>query len=291
MKIPHIAAALLAFALSGSLAAETIVTVNGIKIDSSEIERRAKIVQTNSNGQVPDSPELRHAVTNELITEILVTHEAKRLKLDQSPPYREAEAEALKEAKSKGLDKQPDFKKNWADYQNHLLMMAYASDLFDKNPIGEAQVKRQYEQLRNRYRNQSEVQLGEIFTDKAEQVQAALKELAAKKPFSQVAAKYSIGGEAKQNGGIVPDYVPLNDLKEANAEVHRAVASLKKGEYTKTPLKEGNIQLILYVNDKRAVHIPPFETAKEGLEQGLRNEQLRRAIDALGAKAKIVPAK
>lgn len=290
MKTRYLAA-LTALALSGSLAAETVVTVNGVKIDSSEIERRAKIFQANSGGQVPDGPQLRNAITNELITEVLVTQEAKRLKLDKSSEYQAAESDALKEAKSKGLDKQKDFKQNWADYQNHLLMMAFASNLFDKQPVSADQVKRQYEQVRARYQNSSEVQLGEIFTDKAEQAQAALKDLSAKKKFSEVAAKYSISGEAKQTGGIVPDYVPLNDLKEINPEVYQAVAALNKGQYTKTPLKEGNIHLILYVNDKRQIQFPGFEQAKEGIEQGIRNEQLRRAIDELSNKAKIVPAK
>lgn len=41
-------------ALSGSLSAATVVTVNGVKIDSSDVERRAQNVQTNSNGQVSD---------------------------------------------------------------------------------------------------------------------------------------------------------------------------------------------------------------------------------------------
>lgn len=290
MTFNRIGAALAVLACSGSLAAQTIVTVNGIKVDSSDVERRAKIFQQNSNGQVQDGPQLRHAITNELITEILVSQEAKRLKLDKSKDYQTAEAEAMKEIKAQGLDKDKSFKQNWADYQNHLLMMAFAANVFDKQPIGQEQVKRQYEQVRSRYHNAQEVQLGEIFTDKEEQAKAALKELAAKKSFREVAAKYSLSGDAKQTGGIVADYVPLNDLQEINPQVYQAVSGLNKGQYTKTPLQDGNIRLIMYVNDKRAIQVPPFEEVKDGIEQSLRNEQLRNAIDALAQKAKIVPA-
>lgn len=92
--------------VSGSLLAQTVLTVNGNKIDSSDIERRAKNLQINSQGQIQDSPQVRQYVTNELITETLVAQEAKRLKLDKTETYKQAEAEALKEIKAKGLDKE-----------------------------------------------------------------------------------------------------------------------------------------------------------------------------------------
>lgn len=289
MKPAHLSAAFVAALLSSTLMAKTIVTVDGTKIDDSDISRRAKIFVTNSKGQIQDGPELRNAILNELITEVLVTQEAKRLKLDKSADYEKAKAESLKEIKEKGLDRDKNFKQNWADYQNHLLLNIYAVHLFKQNPVRPEQVKQRYQQLQSFYQNSHEVQLGEIYTDKPAQTQAALKELGAKKKFTDVARKYSINPNVKQTSGIVEDYIPLNDLKEMNPNVHNAVANLNKGQYTPTPLKDGNLNLILYVNDKRKVTLPTFEKVKEGIEYDIQNEQLREAIDALGKKAKIVP--
>lgn len=290
MNFNYLSASLCALTLCGTLAAQTIVTVNGTKIDSSEIERRAKIFQTNSHNQVQDGPDLRNAITEELITEILVTQEAKRLKLDQDKSYKTAEAESLKAAKTKGLDKEKDFKQNWADYQNQLLMMAFAENLFAKQPISEEQIKKKYDSIRDHYQNSDEVQLGEIYTNQPNQTQTVLKELAAKKNFLDIATKYSINPEAKQNGGIVDEYVPLIDLKENNQEVYQAVANLNKGQYTKTPLQDGNINLILYVNNKRPVQIPDYNEIKEGIAQSMRNEILSQEVDKLGKNAQIIPA-
>lgn len=278
-------------ALSGNLLAATVVTVNGVKIDSSEIERRALNVQKNSQGKISDSPQLRQYITNELITEQLVVQEAKRLKLDKNKDYQDTESEALKQAKSQGLDKEKDFKQNWSDYQNRLLMMAFASHILNQQPISDAQVQQQYNELKSRYHNTEEVQLGEIVTNKSADATAALSELGKKKSFAEVAKKYSMSPDTKNSGGIVPDYVSLVDLKEANAMVFQAVNGLNKGQFTKTPLKDGEVNLILYINDKRKISVPAFEQMKAGLKQGMEDEQLSRAIDALGKKAQIVPAK
>lgn len=277
-------------ALSGSLSAATVVTVNGVKIDSSDVERRAQNVQTNSNGQVQDSPELREYIVNELITEQLVVQEAKRLKLDKSDNYKNAEADALKQIKEKGLDKQPNFKQNWADYQNGLLMMVYADNLLKQKPVTEQQVQAQYNKIKARYHNTDEVQLSEILTNKAADAEAALKELNSNKKFADVAKKYSMKPN-KNQGGLVPDYVSVVDLKDANALVHQAVGGLSKGQFTKTPLKEGDVSLILYVNDKRKISVPEFAQLKNNLKSGMENEIVSQAIDTLGKNAKIVPVK
>ena len=278
-------------ALSGSLFAATVVTVNGVKIDSSDVERRAQNVQENTQGQISDGPQLRQFITNELITEQLVVQEAKRLKLDKSSDYQAAEAEALKQAKAQGLDKQADFKQNWTDYQNRLLMLTYAANLAKQQPISEAAAQQQYNQIKSRYAGSSEIQLGEIVTNKPADAEAAINDLTKKKKFSDVAKKYSMSKSSQTSGGIVPEYVALPDLKDGNNLVYQAVSGLGKGQFTKTPVKDGNVSLVLYVNDKRAINVPTFNEMKASIVQQMEDEQLSLAIDNLGKKAKIVPAK
>ena len=255
------------------------------------MERRAENVQKNTQGQISDGPQLRQFITNELITEQLVVQEAKRLKLDKSSDYQAAEAEALKQAKAQGLDKQADFKQNWADYQNRLLMLAYAANLAKQQPISEAAAQQQYNQIKSRYAGSSEIQLGEIVTNKPADAEAAINDLTKKKKFSDVAKKYSMSKSSQTSGGIVPEYVALPDLKDGNNLVYQAVNGLSKGQFTKTPVKDGNVSLVLYVNDKRAINVPTFNEMKASIVQQMEDEQLSLAIDNLGKKAKIVPAK
>lgn len=290
MKPFRMTAVAVLLTLSGSLMAETIVTVNGVKIDSQDIARRARTIQTQSQGQMQDSPQLRQALTNEMVTETVIVQEARRLKLNQSAEYKNAEAESLKEAKARGMDKQADFKQSWADYQNQLLVMAFAADVLKKNPVSDADVQKRYNDIKARYQNTDEVELGELVIDKPEQTQAALKELAAKKKFTDVAKKYSIDPEAKTSGGIVKGYASLMDLKVDRPRIYEAVANLSKGQYTKQPLQDQQVSVIFYVNDKRKITVPAFDQVKNNIQAGLRDERIQQAVGSLMQKANIVPA-
>lgn len=289
MNKTRIAAALLATLFSGSLMAQTVVTVNGSKIDSSDIERRVKVLQQQSQGQVKDSTELRQYITAQLIEETVISQEAKRLGLDKSKEFKDAEAAMLKEAKEKGYDKQADFKQNAADARNRLLMQAYAIDIIKKNPVTDAQIQERYNQFKSRYQGQHEVQLGEIVTDKAEQAQAAVKELAAKKKFADVAKKYSIDPSVKAGQSPILDYIPLPDLQE-RPRIHQAVSSLKKGEFTRQPLSDNNIHVVFYLNDKRAIQIPALEQLRQNIGNSLADERISQNIDKLMKAAKTEPA-
>ena len=284
-------AALSALLLSGSVFAQTLVTVNGTNIDSSEIDRRAQFTQQRSQGQVSDGPELRQFLVREMVVETVVSQEARRLRLNESKAYKEVQAEALKEAKARGEDKKPDFKVNWNAFENQLLMMAFADNVLTKNPVNDAQVEREYNEIKSRYNGTDEVQIGQIVTQQTSQAQAAIKELAAKKSFASVAKKYTIDPDVKAGAPVFGEYVAMVDLKEKRPQIYQAIAGLKKGEYTKTPISGEQIQVIFYVNDKRPITVEPFEQLRESIYGALSNERIQSAIDDLIQKANIVPTK
>lgn len=286
MKPNKFSLALALMLFSGAVFAKTVVTVNGTKIDSSEIDRRAKAVQTNSQGQISDSPELRQAITNDLVVLTVIAQEAQRLKLDKTEEYKKAEAEILKQAKAAGAEKSPTFKQEWADVKQRLLREAYIADVLRKNPVNDAQAKQRYDETKARYGNMYEVQLGELVV-KTDDAQAALKDLAAKKSFADVVKKYGLDNPTKTSGGILPEYMPLPDLRDNEPEVFAAVSKLEKGQYTKTPIKVDNVNVIFLVNDKRLINIDPFDQVKEGIKETLAAERVDAAVEALGAKAKI----
>ena len=276
MKTTRIAAALSLLAVSGSLLAQTIVTVNGSKIDSSDLERQVQTIVAESQGQVQDSPQLRQSILNDMVVETVIVQEARRLKLDKSKEVQTAEAEALKEAKKQGADKKAGFKQQWADYQSRIIALVYMNDLAKKQQVSEAG---------------SEVQIGLIVTEKAEQAQAAIKELAAKKSFTDVAKKYSVDPNAQTTGGLSNGYIPLLDLQNNSPEIYQAVSGLSKGGYSKTPISGDKINVVVYLHDKRPVTIPAFAEQKDNIGKILLNERIDSHIDGLLKKATIVPAK
>lgn len=291
MKPTYIAAALSAVMISGSLFAQTVVTVNGSKIDSSELDRRVQAVVAGSQGQVQDSPELRQFIAQQTVVETVVTQAAKKQGLDKSKEYKDVESESMKQAKAQGADKQADFKQQWADYQNQLLMQVYARDVINKNPVTDAQVQQRYNEIKQRYDNTDEVQIGEIITDKAEQAQAAIRELAAKKSFADVARKYSIDPEVKAGQSAISDFMALVDLKEARPKIFAAVQNLKAGEFTRQALNEDNKAFVVfYMSTRRKIAVEPFEKVREGLLNNMRQERVQAAVGALMQKANIVPA-
>lgn len=291
MNFKKIATALLATLFSGSLAAAPVVTVNGATIDSSEIDHRVRIIQNQTQGQISDSPELRMRLTNDLIVETLIAQEARRLKLDQSSEYKQAENDLRQQAKAQGADKLPTFNQDWKNAQNRLLMIAFAEDVLKKNPITEQEIQNQYNAIKNRYNATDEIQLGQIVTNKPEHAQAAIRELSQKKKFTDVASKYTIDPEGKAAGGIFSEFMALVDLKENNPPIYEAVSKLTKGGYTSKAISDNGIHFVFYINDKRKITVPPLSELQESIRTSLADERIDAQIEQLGNKANIQPAK
>lgn len=291
MKKSYFASALMLALISGSLWAQTIVTVNGSKIDSKEIDAQVKMLQS-QNPQIPDTPALRRDLTERRVTAILIAQEAKRLKLDQSAEYKKVIGQARSDAKQQGADKKPGFQEQWAAFENDMLNQAYFVYLLRNNPISENDLKTAYSEFSKFYQGSHEVQLGEILTNNATDAQKAIADLKAKKDFKAVASQYTVDPVGKANSGLNAGYVNLKDLEQGAPQVYAAVKNLNKGGYTATPLQDGNGMFgVFYINDKRAASIPTYETAKNGIAQELQAARIDSAIEALYRKANIQTAK
>lgn len=289
---PRTLAVLAALAISGSLMAETLVTVNGNKIDSEALEHRVLSLRQ-QNPELQDSPQLRMQLLNGLITEAVVSQEAKRLKLDKQSAVKNRRDAALKEAKAKGDDKKPGFKWALAQLEYQLLADAYAADLMAKQPVSDAEVQQYYQRLADHYRGSDTVQLGEIISDKPEHIQAALKALRSKQSFRTVAKKYSSADNVASTGGIDSAYLPLADLKTQQPWIHEAVAPLAKGKYTPRAVTIPNtqIQVIFYINDRQPFALRPLAEIQQALRTDLANARVNQAVTRLQDQAKVVPAR
>lgn len=286
MKKTYFASALMFALTSGTLFAQTLVTVNGQAIDSSVIDDQVASVRA-SNPNVQDTPELRQMLTERQIISTVVTQEAKKLKLDQSAEFKTALEQARADAAKQGADKKATFKTEWAAFENDLLGQAFAAHIVRQYPVQEKDVKAAYNDFSNFYKGTQEVQLGEIVTDSSSNAQKAIADLDAKKSFVSVLNQYSIDEAAKKAGGIPKAYVPFKDLQESAPPLYAAVKDLKKGAHTKTPLQNGNLYAVFYVNDRRNVTVPSYEASKNEIGSDLQAARVDAAIQSLLKKASI----
>ena len=286
MKKTYFASALMLALTSGTLFAQTLVTVNGQAIDSSVIDDQVASVRA-SNPNIQDTPELRQMLTERQVISTVVTQEAKKLKLDQSAEFKAALEQARADAAKQGADKKHTFKTEWAAFENDLLGQAFAAHIVRQYPVQEKDVKAAYNDFSNFYKGTQEVQLGEIVTNSNSNAQKAIADLDAKKSFASVLNQYSIDEAAKKAGGIPKAYVPLKDLQESAPPLYSAVKDLKKGAHTKTPLQNGNLDAVFYVNDRRNVTVPSYETSKNEIGSDLQAARVDAAIQSLLKKASI----
>ena len=185
MRKTHFTAALVMAALSCSLFAQTLVTVNGQAIDSSVIDGQVAALRA-ENKQIQDSPQLRQELTNRQVISTVIAQEAKRRKLDQSAEFKKALEQARADAKKQGADKKPSFKTEWAAFEDDLLGQALAIDVLRKNPVNEQEIKKSYDEFAKFYQGSQEVRLGEIVTRTKADGQKAAADLKAKKAFATV---------------------------------------------------------------------------------------------------------
>lgn len=286
MKKTYFASALMLALTTGTLFAQTLVTVNGQAIDSSVIDDQVASVRA-SNPNVQDTPELRQMLTERQVISTVVTQEAKKLKLDQSAEFKTALEQARADAAKQGADKKATFKTEWAVFENDLLGQAFAAHIVRQYPVQEKDVKAAYNDFSNFYKGTQEVQMGEIVTDSSSNAQKAIADLDAKKSFVSVLNQYSIDEAAKKAGGIPKAYVPLKDLQESALPLYAAVKDLKKGAHTKTPLQNGNLYAVFYVNDRRNVTVPSYEASKNEIGSDLQAARVDAAIQSLLKKASI----
>ena len=286
----HIIAATLMLSLTGLASAHTLVTVNGTKIDSKEVDNQVALLVKESNNQIQDSQQLRDDITNRLVMRTLLIQEAKKQKLDKDPQYLDLLKQAENKAKQLGDDKKPDFKTQWAIFKDDLLTQAYLVNVAQSIPVQPEEVKSAYNDLVQNYAGVKEVQLGEIILQDKNSAQKAIADLNAKKNFSSVAKQYTIDEAGRQRGGISNGYVNLKDLQNSAEPVYKAIKNLKKGQHTATPVQiqpNQNIYVIFYVNDIRAIKIPSEAEIAPALGRRLQNAKVNAFLQQLVDQANI----
>jgi peptidyl-prolyl cis-trans isomerase C len=236
--------------------AGTAVTVNGVAIPQSALD--AFLAEQKNQG-VPESPELKNAVREELIRRELL----------------------LQEAKKQGLDKNPSTAAQMEMARQAVLIRALIQDYVKKNPITDAQLKAEYDVIKNKMGG-TEYKSRHILVESEEQAKTIIDNLKKGAKFDEL-AKQSKDPGSKDNGGdlgwsAAGSYVP---------PFAEALTKLEKGKYTEAPVKTDFGWHVIKLEDTRPVEPPPFEAVKPQLAQRANQQLVEKMIEGLRAKAKV----
>ena len=231
--------------------------VNGISIPQARIDLRVKAAA--AQGQ-PDSPELRKAIREDMINLEVVAQEAKK----------------------NGLDKNPEVIEQMELAKGSVLVGAYVQDYAKSHPITEDQLKQEYDKLKTTLGN-NEYNVSHILVDTEDEAKAIIAQLGKKGKFDKIAKAKSKDSGSAEKGGSLGWAVPSNFVPPfANA-----LLSLKKGTYTKEPVKSQFGWHVIKLDDVRSLKVPSFEELKPQMQQRLQQQTIQDLITALRSKAKI----
>ncbi|WP_175884227.1 peptidyl-prolyl cis-trans isomerase [Burkholderia sp. BCC0044] len=250
----------LAGALSGPVHAQTaatVATVNGTPITQTDVDTLLR-----ASGQ-PDSPQLRQAIKNQLITRVLVQQAAEKANYADKPEVKAAMQQAKVTAE----------------------VQLYLRDNVKPEPVTDEQVKARYDEIVASL-GKSEYKPRLIVVKDPVAAATVLSELKAGKSFDALARQYSLA-PSRDTGGELPWVsfnTPAAEGKTAGLPlpVAQALEKLTVGAATKDSIPVDGVRAIVKLDAKRPTQVPGFETAKPTLQQQLQ------AIAAEKASAQMI---
>jgi len=204
----------------------------------------------------PDTPELRTALREELNTRELL----------------------LREAKKKGLDKNPEVKTQMDLTSQTVLVRAFVADWVKANPISDAVLQKEYDAIKAQM-GDKEYKVRHILVEKEDEAKDIIVQLQKGEKFEKLAERSKDPG-SKANGGDLDWNAPGNFVKPFSD----AMVKLPKGKFTTVPVQTQFGWHVIEVDDIREAKVPPFDEVKPQLAQRMQGQQLEVYFKELRAK-------
>lgn len=239
-------------------AAEVAATVDGTPITKAQLDG---IMQQQAAQGMPDSPESRKMVVDNLALQILVA----------------------KEAVTKGLDKTPEVAGSLEMARQSILANAFVKDYIKTATVSDEALKAEYEAFKAKSGG-NEYKARHILVKTEEEAKDIIAKIKKDiKAFDGLAKAKSMDPGSKANGGDLGWFNPAGMVPEFGA----AVAKLEKGKFTEVPVKTQYGYHVILLDDSRATAVPSLEEVKANLTQQLQQKNLKKMLDEVKAKAKI----
>jgi peptidyl-prolyl cis-trans isomerase C len=237
-------------------AGEPIAIVNGKPISKSSMEVvAAEIKERRGGANVPEDK-----IVEELIKRELLSQEAER----------------------QGLTKDPKFLARLENAQRMLMSQTGAEHFITTFQITEEDLKKEYDQRIGPMKG-AEYRARHILVDSEATAKDIIAKLAKGEKFEALAKKFSKDPGSKDKGGELGWFSPQQMVPPFS----EAVAALKNGETTKTPVQSQFGWHVIEREESREQPAPPFDAVKEQLKSLIQTTKLQQHLADLAAKAKI----
>ncbi len=252
----------LAAALACSAALACTAQAQGVKVNGKEIpaSRIEAVVKSQIAQGRPDTPDLRNNIREELINREIVAQEALK----------------------KGIDKQSDVAAQIDFTRQEILFNAYLRNHVRANPISEDVLKKEYERLKPQL-PAKEYRAHHILVEKEDDAKGLIAQIKKGGNFEKLATAMSKDQGSKVKGGDL-DWAPAERYVKPFGD---ALARLKKGQVTDTPVQTQFGWHVIRLDDERSTKIPSFEEARPELQQLMQRQLVQKVVAELRAKAKI----
>lgn len=233
-----------------------VATVNGVAIPKTRVD--AVVRAQEAQGQ-KDTPELRAAIRDRLITLEVVAQEAAR----------------------KGLAKSADTRSQIELANANILAQAYRVDYFKSHPVTDEALKAEFDKIKSQM-SDKEYKARHILVESEAEAKAIIEKLKKGEKFEEL-AKTSKDPGSKDHGGDLDWNQPAGFVKPFSD----AMVKLEKGKYTETPVQSQFGWHVIRLDDVRTAKFPDFNEVKPGLQQRLHEAMFEKVVTELRAKAKI----
>jgi peptidyl-prolyl cis-trans isomerase C len=234
-----------------------VAVVNSREIPRLRGELLMRQLPPNAN---PGSPQARVMVREELINRELVVQDAER----------------------KGLLKNPEVTEQIELARQQAILNLYLQDFVKNNPIGDADVKSEYERLRKETSG-SEYKAAHILVKTENEAKELIAKIRKGAKFADLARIASDDPGSKDTGGDLGWSSPSNYVKPFGD----ALIKLKKGEMTSEPVQTQYGFHVIRLDDQRPMKAPPLEQLRPQIEQRLQQARIQKMVSDLRSRAKI----
>jgi len=187
------------------------------------------------------------------------------------------------EAVKKGLDKLPEISDRLELSRQSVLVEAFVQDYLKNNPVADDALKAEYEKFSTGAAGK-EYKARHILVESeadAKNIIARLKQNP--KAFDVLAREKSKDRGSAGKGGDLGWFDPRGMVPEFG----NAVAKMSEGKISDEPVKSQFGYHVILVEGSRPKQMPPFEQVKPELAQQMQQQNMKKLLDDMKAKAKI----
>lgn len=172
------------------------------------------------------------------------------------------------------LEKNPEVAKRMDQARTQIMRAVYAEEQIDKNYKDE-DTKKAYDKMVAEMPKVEEVKASHILVDDEATAKDIIKKLEEGAKFADLAKQYSKDKSNAENGGDLGYFTQGDMVKEFGD----AAFAMKKGEFTKAPVKTQFGYHVIFQEDKRARPAPKFDDVKDQLAAQGKRELLNKLIE------------